>query len=154
MLSAKEAFILEAPSHVYQACFAFECNRIKENLGLYDAVLSFSSEVLNAHWDYFGDYALTLGRSTQGISQFRNNAQAMVDGSKLLSNDGNINRDLADAMDLPSVFTNHGLLHERVTLLCQQLANDLNADYGSLFSEKKYRELQHVANTSQAELLE
>ena len=91
---------------------------MKENLGLYDAVLAFSSEILKAHSDYFNDYALTLGRQTQGISQFRNNLQAMVDGSKLLSNDKDVDRNLADALDLPSVFTNHGLLHERVASVC------------------------------------
>ena len=140
-LSQKEVFVLESPQHVFQACTAFELNRVKENLGLYDAVLAFSTEILEAHIDYFNDYALTLGKSTQGISQFRNNMQAMVDGSKLLSNAKDVDRKLADSLDLPSVFTNHGLMHERVTLLCQQLANDLNSEYASLFLEKKYKEL-------------
>ena len=117
-LSDKEAFILQSGTHVYQAAYALELYRLRENLGLYDATLAFSADILKVHVDYFTDYALTLGRSSQGISQFRNNMQAMVDSSKLLQNGGSVDRALCDALDLPSVYTNHGLMHERVILLC------------------------------------
>jgi hypothetical protein len=33
-------------------------------------------------------------------------------------------------------------MHERVLVLATQLAAELNADYASLFNEKKYKELQ------------
>ena len=84
-LSEKEHFVLEAQSHVLQAVVALEAYKIKENLGCYDGVLSLSCELLKAHIDNFTDFALTLGKNTQGITQFRTNVQAMTDGSKLLT---------------------------------------------------------------------
>lgn len=67
-LSEKELFVLEAPSHVLQAVLALEAYKVKENMGLYDAVLSFSCELLAAHGDNFGDFALTLGKASQGVT--------------------------------------------------------------------------------------
>ena len=67
-LSEKEHFVLDAPSHVIQAVVALEAYKIKENLGCYDAVLSMSCELLAAHTDNFTEFALTLGKSTQGIT--------------------------------------------------------------------------------------
>ena len=47
---------------------ALEASKIKENLGCYDSVLSMSCELLKAHVDNFTDYALTLGKASQGIT--------------------------------------------------------------------------------------
>ena len=67
-LSEKEHFVMEAHSHVLQAVTALEVSKIKENLGCYDGVLSLSCELLKAHIDNFTDFALTLGKSSQGIT--------------------------------------------------------------------------------------
>jgi len=48
-------------------------------------VLAFSLESLNVHADYFTEYALTLGKSSQAVNTFKNNMQALVDKSKLLN---------------------------------------------------------------------
>ena len=56
--------MLEAPSHVMQAVLALEIYNIKENLGVYDATLAFSSEILKMHADNFTEYALTLGKQS------------------------------------------------------------------------------------------
>ena len=57
---------------------------IKENLGVYDATLAFTSEILKMHADNFTEYALTLGKQSQGVNTFRNNMQAMTANSKML----------------------------------------------------------------------
>ena len=122
--------------------------KIKENLGCYDAVLCMSCELLKAHCDNFTDFALTLGKSSQGITQFRTNVQAMVDGSRLIASGNDIDSAIKDYMSLPKCYLAHGGLHEKSIQLSQLLAAELNADYASLFSEKKYRELQNIASLS------
>ena len=72
-LSEKEHFVMESHAQVVQAVAALEVYKIKENLGCYDAVLSLSCELLKAHIDNFTDFALTLGKASQGITQFRTN---------------------------------------------------------------------------------
>lgn len=117
-LSEKEHFVLEAPAHVLQAVVSLEVYKIKENLGCYDAVLSLSCELLKAHVDNFTDFALTLGKASQGVNQFRANVQAMVDSSKVLSNGTDIDSAIKDYMSLPTCYLAHGLLHERTLQLC------------------------------------
>ena len=43
---------------------ALEIYNIKENLGLYDATMAFSAELLKMHADNFTEYALTLGKQS------------------------------------------------------------------------------------------
>lgn len=43
-----------------------------------------SSEVLQAHADNFTEYAVTLGKQSQGLNTFRSNVIALVDKSKML----------------------------------------------------------------------
>jgi hypothetical protein len=47
----------------------------------------------------------------------------------------------------------HASLHERVLQLSTLLTNELNNDYGSLFAEKKYKELLVFAKEQQSEQL-
>ncbi len=49
-----------------------------------DTILAFSLETLQVHADLLTEYALTLGKSTQGVNNFKNNLQALTDKSKLL----------------------------------------------------------------------
>ena len=63
-LSEKESFVLDAPSQAIQAVFALEIYNVKENLGVYDATLALSSEILKMHADNFTEYALTLGKQS------------------------------------------------------------------------------------------
>jgi len=112
-LSEKEHFVLEAHSHVLQAVTALEVYKVKENLGCYDGILSLSCELLKAHMDNFTDFALTLGKSTQGITQFRTNVQAMVDGSKILTSGNDVDSAIKDYMSLPACYLAHSGLHDR-----------------------------------------
>ena len=64
---------MEAQSHVLQAVASLEVYQLKENLGCYDGILAVSCELLKAHIDNFTDFALTLGKTTQGFTQFRTN---------------------------------------------------------------------------------
>lgn len=68
-----------------QAVYALECYRLKENLGFYDSILCLSSELVQAHADNFNEYALTLGKQSQGLNTFRSNVLALVDKSKMLA---------------------------------------------------------------------
>jgi hypothetical protein len=40
--------------------------------------------MLNVHQDYFSEYALTLGKSSPGVNNFKNNVLALVDKSKMI----------------------------------------------------------------------
>jgi len=44
----------------------------------------FSLELLNTHADYFTEYALTLGKSSQGVNNFKNDVLALIDKSKMV----------------------------------------------------------------------
>jgi hypothetical protein len=104
------------------------------------------------HVDFLSEYALTLGKSTQGVNNFKNNLQALTDKSKLL-NAQSVNKPLQDALKLSKVYQLHASVHERVLQLSTLLTNELNNDYGSLFAEKKYKELLIFAKEQQSEQL-
>jgi len=92
---------------------------------------------LNVHTDYVNEYALTLGKQSQGSTNFKNSILSLVDKSKLLGTSN-----LPDkALNLSKVYQLHGNLHERLLQLQQNLTNELNSEFGQLFSEKKYKEL-------------
>jgi hypothetical protein len=139
--SEKELFIIQSLPHIYQAIFALETYRLKENMRLADTSLVFSLEMLNVHQDYFGEYALTLGKNTQGVNNFKNNVLALVDKSKLIGTQNPPSKTL----QLSKVYQLHGSLHERLMQLAQSLSKDINSDFGSLFQEKKYKELIQIA---------
>jgi hypothetical protein len=82
--SEKELFIIQALPHIYQAIFALEAYRLQDNMRLVDTSLVFSLEMLNVHQDYFTEYALTLGKSSQGVNNFKNNVLALIDKSKMV----------------------------------------------------------------------
>ena len=77
----------------------------------------------------------------------------MVDGSKLLGSGDKVDSELRDKLALPVCFQAHSGMHELSMQLCQQLSQDINADYPSLFNEKKNRELQQIASLSQETIL-
>jgi len=45
----------------------------------------FSLELLKTHVDYFAEYALTVGKSSQAVNNFKNSVLALTDKSKLAS---------------------------------------------------------------------
>lgn len=103
---------MEAQSHVILAVVALEVYKIKENTGCYDSILSLSCELLKAHTDNFTEFALTLGKSSQGTIQFRTNVQAIVDGSRLLTSGNDVDSAMKDYMSLPTCYQAHGGMHE------------------------------------------
>ena len=100
-----------------------------------------SSELLGAHADNFTEYALTLGKQTQGLNVFRSNVLALVDKSKQLAANP-ANKSASENIQASKAVFVHGQMHERSIQIAQQLAGDLNAEYAALYNEKKYRELQ------------
>ena len=46
--------------------------------------MALSCELLKVHVDSLSEYAVTLGKQSQGLNQFRTNITALVDKSKLL----------------------------------------------------------------------
>lgn len=151
MLSDKEHFVMSAYSRVIQAVFALDVYRQKEHLGFYDSVMALSAELLGAHADSFNEYALSLGKQSQGLNQFKSNVLALTDKSKLLAALAP-NKEASDKYKVCDTVMAHGFAHEKCLSLAQQLASDLNSDYCALFAEKKYKELQSVADSSQAML--
>ena len=124
---------------------AVEVYRVSENLGLFDATMVMSSEILQSHSDNFSDYALSLGKQSQGLNTFKNNVLALSDKSKLLGTNPT-NKTVADSIHLVKAVQSHGAIHERCAALRQSLSADLNSDYSALFNEKKYKELQAMAS--------
>ena len=90
-----------------------ELYKVREDMGLNDSILALSCELLKAHIDNFTDFALTLGKSSQGIGQFRTNIQAMVDGSRLLSTGNDVDSAIKHYMNLPTCYLSHAMLHEK-----------------------------------------
>lgn len=107
-------------------------------------MLALSAEVLACHADNFSEYALTLGKQSQGINTFKSNMLALVDKSKILAA-ADQNKQNSAEINLANTIMTHGQLHERLTQMTTALAADLNADYAALFNEKKYREMQAIA---------
>ena len=99
--------------HVYNAVFALELYKLSQELRIFDSTLAFSLESVNGgvHADYLSEYALTLGKSTQGVTNFKNNMQALTDKSKMLASA--INKPLQDSLRLSRVYQLHASLHER-----------------------------------------
>ena len=64
--------------------FALETYKLLQNIRLLDTTLAYSLETLNVHQDYVTEYALTLGKSTQGVTNFKNSILALIDKSKLI----------------------------------------------------------------------
>ncbi len=90
--------------HIYNAIFALELYKLSQQLRLFDTTLATTLETLNVHTDYLTDYALTLGKSTQGVSNFKNSLQALTDKSKLLNSTGAPNKVLQDQLQLSRVY--------------------------------------------------
>ena len=63
---------------------SLELYRLLNQMRMLDTSLVFSLEMLNVHQDYFSEYAITLGKSSQGINNFKNNVLALVEKSKLV----------------------------------------------------------------------
>ena len=120
---------MQSKPHLYQAIFSLEVYKLSQNLKMLDTALAFSLETLNVHQDYLSEYALTLGKQTQGVTNFKNHILSLIDKSKLVGTQAQPDK----ALNLSRVFQLHGALHERVIQLSMALANELNSDYGSLF---------------------
>lgn len=73
----------------------------------------------------------------------------MVDGSKLLSSAGTIDRKVHDRLNLGGSYRTHQIIHELSSKLASEFSSDLNSDFASLFNEKKYKELAQIATESQ-----
>jgi hypothetical protein len=90
--------------HIYNAIFALEVYKLYQNLPRLDTTLAFTLESLQqVHVDFLSEYALTLGKSTQGVNNFKNNLQALTDKSKLL-NAQSVNKPVQDALKLSKVY--------------------------------------------------
>ena len=84
--SEKELFIVTSTIHVFQAIFALECYKLVKKLPVLDTTLVFTLESLQqVHEDYFTPYALTLGKQSVGLNEFKNSVLALVDKSKMLN---------------------------------------------------------------------
>lgn len=84
-LNEKERFILNSRPAVELAQMAPIVYKIKEGFGFLNAVLAFKLETDELPVDFFNEYTLTLGRSSQGVVAFSNAMISMVDKSKKLA---------------------------------------------------------------------
>ena len=77
----------------------------------------------------------------------------MVDGSKLLSSAGTVDRKVHDRLNLAASYRTHQIIHELSTKLATEFSSDLNSDFASLFNEKKYKELSQIATEAQQQII-
>jgi len=77
-------FILKARVQVIQAMTALQVYSLQENLGYLDGVMVLSAEMLHCHEDCFSEYALTMGKQSQGVCQFRSHVTALKAASKMV----------------------------------------------------------------------
>jgi len=96
--------------------FALEIKKINKKLPLFDSTLVFSLETLGIHEDYFTPYALTLGKQSVGINNFKNAVLTLSDKSKMLSSNVH-NKAITDKLQLNKVYPLHQALHDKVLQL-------------------------------------
>ena len=102
--------------------------------------------------DFFNDYSLSLrGRTTQGVTLFKNQILAMVDNSKKKSTKPDVST-VQEKMNIPKTFNLHGQLADKSMDQCVTLQHELNSDEASIFQNKKYKELVKLANMQQEEI--
>lgn len=102
--------------------------------------------------DFFNDYSLSLrGRTTQGVTLFKNQILAMVDNSKKKSTKPDVSP-VQEKMNIPKTFNLHGQLADKSMDQCVTLQHELNSDEASIFQNKKYKELVKLANMQQEEI--
>jgi hypothetical protein len=120
-INDKEAFVLGNQTQQISAAFAFEMFKIHQSLPQMDMTLAFSLESLKVPLDYFTDFALTIGKSSQGAQSFKNNMQNLVTKSKLLAAKPPSDRTVLNKINLESTFANQIDLNQQVTFIKQQL---------------------------------
>lgn len=124
--------------------FALEVQKLYKQIPLLDSTLVLSIETARVVEDYLTAYALTSGKSSVGVVNFKANVLALVDKSKMLVVQSADNT-VAEQLNLNQAYTYHSTLHDKVHLLKLQLVSELNVDLASIFSEKKYKELLNFA---------
>lgn len=86
-------------------------------MGFYDSIMCLSAELLQAHADNFSEYALTLGKQSQGLNTFRNNVLALVDKSKMIATNP-ANKTASESIMMSKATLTQGSIYERVQQLC------------------------------------
>ena len=93
---------------MYYATNGLMAYKFKEAQGYLNAILAFTMETAEVPLDFFNNYSLTLrGRTTQGVTAFKNQMQALVEDSKKLST-GAVKDEQLQGLDIPKVFNLHG----------------------------------------------
>jgi hypothetical protein len=106
--SDKEAYIINSlPSILFaqKALLAYKC---REAQGYLNAILAFTMETAEFPIDFFNDYSLSLrGRTTQGVTLFKNQILAMVENSKKKATKPDVSES-QQKMNIPKTFNLHG----------------------------------------------
>ena len=99
--------------------------------------------------DFSNDYSLSLrGRTTQGVTLFKNQILAMVDGSKKKSTKPEVTESQSN-MKIPKTFNLHGQFADKSMDFSISLQHEINSDEASIF-QNKYKELLKLANQRQS----
>lgn len=119
--------------HFYDALFALQIYKLANRIRFANIVLVFSLETLKVHQDYFNEYALTVGKSSNGINEFKNGVLALVEKSKMISTVPNPEH---QKLKLTRVYKLHSTLLDTLHQLNSLFVNEINNEYSSFFSEK------------------
>jgi hypothetical protein len=116
-LSDKERYLLTSVPNVHLAVNALDAYMLRESQGFLAAVLAFSLETSEFNADFFNEYSLTLGRSSQGVTQFKNSMLTMVDKSKKIPTKPDVSQ-AQQEMNVPEVFSLHSRLADKAMQNC------------------------------------
>jgi hypothetical protein len=119
-INDKERFLLFSMPNINLAGNALDAYQYREAQGFLTAVLAFSLETHEFPIDFFNEYSLTLGRSSQGVTLFRNSMLAMVDKSKKTPTKPDVS-DKQQDMNIPEVISLHCRLADKAIHNCVQL---------------------------------
>lgn len=130
-LNEKERFILNSIPTTELASQGLLTYKVKEGFGFLVALSAFIMESQELSADFFNEYTLTLGRSSQGVIQFRNAMQAMTDKSKLLSTKPCDDND--KKTQVSSMYNSLGQLIDKAMQSYNIVQQEINRDEGAIF---------------------
>ena len=119
-MNDKEKFILNVKPTLCLAKLCLNAYKCKLALGYFTAVLALQMETSEFPVDFFNEYSLTLGRSSQGVTQFKTAMISMVDKSKKIPTKPDLKAS-HESMQIPTVYAKQAQLADRLSQTYMQL---------------------------------
>jgi len=104
----KERYILNSTPHIKLAVHGLWTYKCKQISGYLNAMLALQMETDQFPLDFFNEYTLSLrGKTTQGVTLFKNRMLALIDKSKVIQAKSDIKQTYVDEFDAPKRYNLH-----------------------------------------------